>query len=346
MVWDVPPIAMVRHKDALPSDVQEMLGTRALPMQEQLDYLEHQLKRHPAEGTQHWAVAPFAPQRCTPKMLEGCAELADKHDLAVYTHVYETRGQVLIARELFADHDGSLISYLADTGLLSPRLNIVHSVWISRPEMDRMAAAGAGIVLNHLSNLKLKSGIAPVCDLRESGVRLGLGCDNCSGSDVQSVFQAMKLFCLVAAVSDPEPGPGLAHEVLRHATLGNARTAGLDERLGAIRPGYKADIILIDLNDVAYLPYNSAARQLVYTEAGRGVESVIVDGHVVIKEREVMTVDVDALRREVADLMRHFIADYDSVVASRKRALPYMLEAHRRVWQADIGIDRFIGRTR
>ena len=227
MVWDVPPIAMVRHKDSLPADVQEMLGTKARPIREQLDYLEHQFKRHPAGGTLHWAVAPFAPQRCTPKMLQGCAELAHKHDLAVYTHVYETRGQVLIARELFADHDGSLISYLDNIGLLGPRLNIVHSVWISRAEMERMAAADAGIVLNHLSNLKLKSGIAPVCDLRESGVRLGLGCDNCSGSDVQSVFQAMKMFCLFAAVSEPEPGPALAHEVLRHATLGNARTAGL-----------------------------------------------------------------------------------------------------------------------
>jgi cytosine/adenosine deaminase-related metal-dependent hydrolase len=212
--------------------------------------------------------------------------------------------------------------------------------------MDQMAAADAGIVLNHLSNLKLKSGIAPVLDLRESGVRIGLGCDNCSGSDVQSVFQAMKLFCLFAAVSDPEPGAGLAHEVLRHATLGNARTAGLQGKLGALKPGYKADMILIDLNDVAYLPYNSAARQLVYTEAGRGVESVIVDGRVVIKERQVKSFDEDALRREVADLMRHFIADYDQVVASRKRALPYMLEAHRKVWQADVGMHRFISRTR
>ena len=95
-------------------------------------------------------------------MLQGCAELAHKHDLPVYTHVYETRGQALIARELFAEHDGSLISYLERNGLLGPRLNIVHSVWISRAEMDRMAAADAGIVLNHLSNLKLKSGIAPV----------------------------------------------------------------------------------------------------------------------------------------------------------------------------------------
>jgi 5-methylthioadenosine/S-adenosylhomocysteine deaminase len=76
------------------------------------------------------------------------------------------------------------------------------------------------------------------------------------------------------------------------------------------------------------------------------VESVIVDGRVVIKERKVTSFDEDALRREVAGLMRHFIADYDAVVASRKHALPYMLEAHRRVWQADVGMDRFVPRTR
>ena len=346
MVWDVPPIAMVRHRDTLPPDVQEMLGVTSLPMREQLDYLEHQFKHRPARGTLHWAIAPFAPQRCTPKMLEALAELANKHDLSVYTHVYETKGQALIARELFGEYDGSLISYLERAGMLGPRLNIVHSVWITRHEADRMAAAGAGIVLNHLSNLKLKSGIAPVCDLRDSGVRLALGCDNCSGSDVQSVFQAMKMFCLLAAVSEPEPGPGLAHEVLRHATLGNARTAGLDRELGAIRPGYKADLILIDLDDVAYLPYNSAARQLVYTESGRAVESVIVDGRIVMQDRKVKTIDEDALRREVTGLMRHFIADYEAIVASRKRALPYMLEAHRKVWQADVGMNRFIPRTR
>jgi len=346
MVWDVPPIAMVRHRDTLPQDVQEMLGVTSVPMREQLDYLEHQFKHRPARGTLHWAIAPFAPQRCTPKMLEALAELTDKHDLSVYTHVYETKGQALIARELFGESDGSLISYLERAGMLGPRLNIVHSVWITRREADRMAAAGAGIVLNHLSNLKLKSGIAPVCDLRDSGVRLGLGCDNCSGSDVQSVFQAMKMFCLLAAVSEPEPGPGLAHEVLRHATLGNARTAGLDRELGAIRPGYKADLILIDLDDVAYLPYNSAARQLVYTESGRAVESVIVDGRIVMKDRKVKTIDEAVLRREVTGLMRHFITDYEAIVASRKRALPYMLEAHRKVWQADVGMNRFIPRTR
>jgi cytosine/adenosine deaminase-related metal-dependent hydrolase len=222
----------------------------------------------------------------------------------------------------------------------------VHSVWIARDEMDRMAKADAGIVLNHLSNMKLKSGIAPVCDLRDSGVRLGLGCDNCSGSDVQSVFQAMKMFCMLSAVSEPEPGQPLAHEVLRHATVGNARTAGLSGKLGEIKPGYKADLVLIDLNDVAYLPYNSAARQLVYTEAGRGVTTVIIDGKPVMRDRKVKTIDEDALRREVESLMRHFIADYDAIVESRKRALPYMLDAHRKMWAADVPMHRFVPRTR
>jgi 5-methylthioadenosine/S-adenosylhomocysteine deaminase len=346
MVADLPPVAMVRHGDDLPGDVQDMLGRKALPMREQLDYLEHQFKRRPAADTLHWALAPFAPQRCTPKMLEALAALAERHKLPIYTHVYETKGQALIARELFADHAGSFITYLEHAGMLGPRLNIVHSVWISRPEMERMAAAGAGIVLNHMSNLKLKSGIAPVCDLRDCGVRLCLGCDNCSGSDVQSMFQAMKMFCLLAAVSEPEPGSGLAHEALRHATLGNARSAGLDGMLGAIRAGHKADLVLIDLDDAAYLPLNSAARQLVYTEAGRGVESVIVDGRVVMRDHKMKTIDEDALRREVKGLMRHFIRDYDAVVEQRKRALPHMLTANRRVGEADVGMNRFVARTR
>ncbi len=345
MVWDVPPVAMVRHKDDLPRDVQEMLGATGRPIKDQNDYLEHQFRRHPARGNLHWALAPFAPQRCTPAMLEGCAELSHKHDLAVYTHVYETRGQRLIAQEQFQKYGSSLVCYLDAHGLLNSRLNIVHSVWIARSEMDRLAKADAGIVLNHLSNMKLKSGIAPVCDMRESGVRLGLGCDNCSGSDVQSVFQAMKMFCLLSAVSEPEPGQPLAHEVLRHATIGNARTAGLAGKLGEIKPGYKADLVLIDLNDVAYLPYNSAARQLVYTEAGRGVSTVIVDGRPVMRDRKVTTIDEDALRREVESLMQHFIADYDAIVESRKRALPYMLDAHRKVWASDLGMQRFVPRT-
>jgi cytosine/adenosine deaminase-related metal-dependent hydrolase len=346
MVTDQPPVNMVRYQEMLPRDVQDMLGTQAAPAATQLEFIESQFRRHPAGGTLHWAVAPFGPQRCTHGLLEGCAHLSEKYRLPVYTHVYETKAQRVIARDRYGQYGGSFISYLESAGLLNSRLNIVHSVWISRAEMDRMADAGAGIVLNHLSNLKLKSGIAPVADLRESGVRLGLGCDNCSGSDVQNVFQAMKLFCLFNAVSDPEPGIGLAREALRHATLGNARTAGLDDQLGAIRPGFRADMALIDLDDFAYLPFNSAARQLVYTETGRGIRDVLVEGRPVVRSGHVTTVDEQALRQEVRGLMKHFIADYEDLRKTRERAMSYMRAERRRVWDNDVGLDRFIARTR
>lgn len=209
-----------------------------------------------------------------------------------------------------------------------------------------MAASDAGAVLNHLSNMKLKSGIAPVLDIREAGMRVALGCDNCSGSDVQNMFQAMKMYCLLGAVSDPEPGSPLAHEALRHGTLGGARSAMLDDRLGALKPGYKADLVLLDMKDPAYLPYNSAARQLVYTETGRAIDTVIIDGQVVVKDRKAQTIDEDALREEVVELMDGFRTDFDHIVKSRAAALPHMLKAHRRVWESDVGLQRFITRTR
>ena len=154
------------------------------------------------------------------------------------------------------------------------------------PEMDRMAAADAGIVLNHLSNMKLKSGIAPVLrparGRRAARARL---------RQLQRHRRAER----VPGDEDVLPARGGERSGARcrrsrtrcSATRRSAMRArpASTGKLGAIKPGYKADLVLIDLNDTAYLPYNSAARQLVYTEAGRGVDSVIIDGRVVMKER-------------------------------------------------------------
>ena len=345
MVADIPPVGMLHNKEILPPEIQEMMGNKALGSREQIEFLESQFKRQPARNALHWAVAPFAPQRCTPDMLAACGDLAERYDLGIYIHVYETRPQIAMAREAFGDYGGSFINYLREVGILNRRLDIAHSVWITREEMDQMAAAEAGVVLNHNSNMKLKSGIAPVCDMQDSGMRIALGCDNCSGSDVQNMFQAMKMFCLLSAVSDPEPGQPHAADALRFATLGGARTAMLDGTLGALKPGHKADLALLDMRDTAYLPYNSAARQLVYTETGRSIASVVIDGRVVMKDRIVQTIDEDALRREVSDLMRSFIPEYDDIVKSRAVAVPYIVDTHRRAWNTDVGLQRFITRT-
>src|SRR4029077_9624046 len=139
-------------------------------------------------------------------------------------------------------------------------------VWLSPEEIDLLVEHGAGVVLNPQGNLKMKCGIPPIRMLQDSGVRVGLGCDNCSCSDAQNMFVAMKLFTLLAAVSDPIPGPPQAVAALRAATQGGADGAQLGHAIGGIAPGFLADLTLIAMRDPTFSPLNSVARQLVHIE--------------------------------------------------------------------------------
>src|SRR5690606_12610893 len=151
--------------------------------------------------------------------------------------------------------------------------------------------------------------IPPIRALQEAGVSLGLGCDNCSCSDAQNMFQAMKLFCLMVAVSHSEAGPPQAPRAFEAATLGGARAVGREGELGEIAPGRQADLVLIDLTDPSWIPLNSALRQLVYTEGGRGVKTVIVNGRVVIRDGRLATMDESALLEEIAAVVPQFQKD-------------------------------------
>ena len=208
-----------------------------------------------------------------------------------------------------------------------------------------MLPPGASVVLNPLSNLKNKNGVAPIRALLAAGVNLALGCDNCSCSDAQNIFQAMKMFTLLAAISDPAEGQPDAIDAMRAATTAGARTAGLQEQIGAIRPGMRADLVIIDAQDPTYVPFNSAARQIVYGEGGRAVETVIIDGRIVMRDRKMVSVDEAALRRELDAVLPKFRRDADVVMARTAKLKPYILEAdHSRIWSQDLGIDRYLSR--
>jgi guanine deaminase len=245
----------------------------------------------------------------------------------------------LQARLEYPQHGGSLIRRLDREGLLGPRLNLAHSVWLLADEIDILARTGTRVVINPLSNFKLKSGIPPIRALQEAGVSLALGCDNCSCSDAQNMFQAMKLFCLMTAISHHDAGPAQAPAAFAAATLGGASALGRND-LGRIEPGARADLVLIDLDDPSYIPLNSAVRQLVYTEGGRGVKTVIVDGRVVIDHGRLTTMNEASLLDEIAAVIPHFQSDYAAISARVERLRPYLDEAHRRIWQADVGGDR------
>ena len=329
-------------KETFPAELHPLLSTAAEP-ERKLDLIGHfeatRLKAAPRRLVS-WALGPSAPERCSPALMQRTIELARRYDIPVYTHIYESRGMALQARMTLPDHSGMLIRRLADEGVLDPRLNFAHSVWLSPKEIELLAEHGAGVVLNPQGNLKMKCGIPPIRLLQEAGVRVGLGCDNCSCSDAQNMFVAMKLFALLAAVSDPIPGPPQAAAAIRAATEAGADGARLGHASGRIAAGFKADLTLIDMNDPSWSPMNSAARQLVHVEAGRGVRTVLVDGVVVLRERKLATVDEATIYEAVKAVMPGFRKDFDVISERIARLQPWLDRAHRQIMDADLDIER------
>lgn len=342
-VRDLSQLDTIPHlRELVPPEQHEVIGTARDAPGPQVDFVEEQVKRRRGPLL-HWALAPSAPQRCTPGLLEAVADLSRRHSLPVYTHVYETRMQRVFAFERLQDYGGSAVKLMQETGLLGPRVTIAHGVWPDDGELDLIASSGTNVVLNMLSNLKLKSGVAPILGYRARGVNLALGCDNCTASDTQNIFQVMKLFCLLAAISSPEPVGVTAADAFRAATLGGARTAGLGDTIGALRPGRRADMALLDLADPAWVPYNSAVRQLVYSESGRSVRTVIVGGRVVVENGLSTTVDEGALREEIAGLMPRVRGDVDCLRESYARVRAHIDKAQRRTRSVSLPMDRLLG---
>ena len=260
----------------------------------------------------------------------------------MFTHVYETRIQAAAAR--VQDQAASLLTMLENAGLMNDRLNLVHGVWLTADDIAQLAEAGARVVHNPVSNLKLKSGIAPVLDLHRAGIEVALGCDNYSCAETQNIFFAMRMLCLLPAVTDPEPHPIDAAYALRAATLHGARAVGMHGKAGALQPGMAADLMILDLNEPAFVPFNSAARQIVFAESGRAVETVFVGGRPVVRGGKLVTLDEAALAAEAAELSPAFRRDAQALASRNSDLIAPLLNANRAAWQVPLGFERYVGR--
>lgn len=329
-------------RDIFPPELHSLLSTAAEP-ELQLDIIGHFEEvclKAPERPRVSWALGPSAPERCSTPVLQRTIELARRYDIPVYSHIYESRGMALQARMTLPEFDGRIVKQLAAEGVLDPRLNLAHCVWLAQDEMELLAEAGAGVVLNPQGNLKMKCGIPPIRQLQRAGVRVGLGCDNCSCSDAQNMFVAMKLFSLLAAIGDPVPGPPQAAQALRAATEAGADGARLGHMIGRIAVGYKADLTLIDTRDPSWSPFNGAARQLVHIEAGRGVQHVLVDGKLVMRDRKLTTIDEATIFDAVEAVMPGFRRDFEAIGTRVAKLQPWLDKAHSQIMAADIDLER------
>ncbi|GAC1374542.1 MAG: amidohydrolase family protein [Ktedonobacteraceae bacterium] len=309
------------------------------PIHEQMAVLEHFVRTwHNSEhGRLRCLVGPSGIHWCSRQLLEDCRELAERYQTGMHLHAVETELQASIINETFGR---SGISYLDELGILRPGTSLAHTIWLEEGDLPILARTGTTVVHNPISNLRLGSGLFPLRAALNQGVSVALGSDGSASNDTQNMFGVLKLTGLMHNQPhiDYKKWPR-ADEILALATSGGAHALGLAsaqvERgrrqlyevvqrgaysasgnmgygqvseglpasaLGDIAPDRLADVVLLDLDSDAFLPLHDPYLHLVYCEHGVSVDTVIVNGEVVVERGRVINVDERALRREVREL--------------------------------------------
>jgi 5-methylthioadenosine/S-adenosylhomocysteine deaminase len=290
---------------AIRSDPELASGHReqdsALDVPDYLDTLQAFFSKwHNKEnGRLRCLAGPSGPQWCSEEVLHGSAEIARRFQSGLHMHADETKLQALLCREIYGQ---SAVSHLYEKGLLGPQVSLAHCVWVDDRDIDILSETGTTVVHNPSSNLKLGSGFAPVLDMKEQSVSLALGADGSASSDNQVLFDIMKLTGLIHSAREVDHQRWLsARDVVAMATTGGARALGLGGELGELKPGMLADIVLLRLDTSFFTPLNDAFRQLVYCENGSSVETVLVDGQIVVEGGKLLTADHESAMAEARE---------------------------------------------
>jgi guanine deaminase len=267
------------------------------------------------------AIGPTIPHHCSDEFLIACRDLAKELGVGIQMHVAESKMQEVVGKKVYGK---SLVAHLHGLKILDEKFCVAHGVWLDDDDRKRLADAGASISHNPGSNLKLGSGIADMRAMLERGLNVAIGTDGSASSDNLNAFEAMRLASYVSRVKGHPPERWVsAREALRAATEGGARALGFD-KLGRIEKGWKADLVLLDLCALHYIPLNDLASQIVFAEDGTGVESVMVGGRWVVRERKLLTVDVEALRRKAEEAVERLKAANAEAKALGEKLHPHV----------------------
>jgi 5-methylthioadenosine/S-adenosylhomocysteine deaminase len=241
-------------------------------------------------------AGPLVPWGSSEAAFRDAVDLSVERDVPLNLHTAETPEYNDLVRERTGR---SNVEMLADVGALGPRVMLNHCVHLSDADIELIAAAGSPVIHDPTSNMFLASGVAPVPRLRAAGVTLGLACDGPACNNGQDMIEVMKNAALLQKVTTQRPDVVVADEVFRMATHGGARALGLGDRLGLVRPGYLADLVVIDLRAPHLTPVHDPLAALVYSARGSDVRTVLVGGRVVVRDRAVVTLDEERVCREV-----------------------------------------------
>jgi 5-methylthioadenosine/S-adenosylhomocysteine deaminase len=250
------------------------------------------------------AVAPHAMYTLDRASLVASAELARKYDVPVLIHLAETQDEVKTARE---QYKMTPAGYLESIGFWGPKTVAAHGVWVSDDDIAILKRRGVGVSHNPESNMKLASGTAPVLKYIAAGVDLSLGTDGAASNNDLDMFEAMRQASFLAKLASGSPTAMPAQEALDLATIGGARTLGMEDAIGALEPGKRADLITVAMDGARQTPMYDAVSHLVYVSRGDDVRNTVVNGRVLMRGGRVLTLnapDVLARARALAQKVR------------------------------------------
>jgi 5-methylthioadenosine/S-adenosylhomocysteine deaminase len=253
------------------------------------------------------ALAPHAPYTVSPEHLTQAIRAARHYDVPLTIHLAETQTEV---NDIQQRYNATPVQHLENLGFLDPRVFAAHVVWPNESEIDLMAKRGVGVIHNPDSNLKLASGFAPIPAMLKAGVKVGLGTDGAASNNVLDMWKAIRLTALIHKGTTLDPTAVPARTVLHMATLGGAQALGLADKIGAIKIGLQADMIQVHLQEPHLLPLYDVISHLVYAADAKDVDTVIVNGKVLMHKREMLTVDINKIRREVVSIGEKIQADF------------------------------------
>lgn len=257
--------------------------------------LHDQLRHHPLITT---AFAPHAPYTVSDGPLQKIRTLADELELPLHMHVHETRFEVDSAQE---QNGKRPIERLNDIDLIDPSFIAVHMTQLNDAEISLFAGAGAHIVHCPESNLKLASGFAPIAQCLAAGINVALGTDGAASNNDLDMLGELRTAALIgkAVANDASAIP--ASTALKMATINGAKALGLDSEIGSLSIGKAADVIAIDLSDLETQPLYCPISQIVYAANRQQVTDVWVAGKRLLKQRQLTTLDIEALKTKVAN---------------------------------------------
>ncbi|WP_028593078.1 amidohydrolase [Paenibacillus assamensis] len=251
-----------------------------------------------AEGRITTMFGPHAPYTCPPEPLKEVIRLAEEKNLPIHIHLAETKEEIVKIRDKY---NQTPTEYLYNLGLFEKsHVLLAHAVHLTRKDISYLVGMRGGVAHNPVSNLKLGCGIAPIVEMLNRGIHVGLGTDGAGSATTLDMFQEIKTATWLQKLDYGDPTQIPAKKAIQLATINSAALLNIDKEVGTLEVGKKADLILIDINKPHLMPHHNIESLIAYSVNGGDVDTTIVNGKVLMENRQLLTMNEEELLQEAA----------------------------------------------